>query len=424
MIRRLFVAAALSILSLGAAPPLTTIQDVLYKADGKPFNGTLTIAWASFQAVDNSSVITQSTVVKVLNGNLHVALVPNTTATPATLYTVTYNSDGFAQFQETWSVPSSLTALHVSDVRTGAATSGGSDATDTTVITEPSVVGLVADLGARPLAAPGFSPGHVAVINSSGQVDSVVGNPSDCVYVNGASGPCGSGGGGGSAYNFVDGDSPIGTINGSNASFMLSGIPSPASSLALYRNGVLQKIGLDYTFSGGAIQFLAVSTPQPTDVLLASYRTAISNGTAYPVPQVLCSGSGFASSIASLTMLGMCSVPAGLLAPGDRLEIHVDYAHVGTAGAAAISVVWGGTTVLSANGAAIETMLTGRVDGAIVATGAQVSSQSWGATTAMATGLVNAPDSYSNGLLLTFFGSVAAGADTIALQHYSVVRIP
>jgi len=423
MIRRLFVAAALSILSLGAAPPLTTIQDVLYKADGKPFNGTLTIAWTSFQAVDNSSVVTQSTVVKVLNGNLHVALVPNTTATPATLYTVTYNSDGFAQFQETWSVPSSLTALHVREVRTGAAASGGADATDTTVITESSVVGLVADLGARPLAAPGLSPGHVAVINSSGQVDSVVGNPSDCVYVNGASGPCGSGGGG-SAYNFVDGDSPIGTIDGSNASFSLNGIPDPASSLTVYRNGVLQKLGFDYTFSSGTIQFLTASTPQPTDVLLASYRTNGSGAISYPAPQVLCSGSGFSTSIASLTMLGMCSVPAGLLAPGDRLAVHADYAHVGTAGAAAISVVWGGTTVLSAGAAATETLLTGRVDGAIVATGAQVSSQSWGATTAMATGVVNAPDSYSNGLLLTFFGSVAASAATIALQHFSVVRIP
>jgi len=264
----------------------------------------------------------------------------------------------------------------------------------------------------------------VAFINSSGQVDSVAGNPSDCVYVNGASGPCGSSGGGGSAYNFVDGDSPIGTIDGSNAAFTLNGIPDPASSLALYRNGVLQKAGFDYTFSSGAIQFLAASTPQPTDVLLASYRTNGSGAISYPAPQVLCSGSGFATSIASLTMLGMCSVPAGLLAPGDRLEVHADYAHVGTAGAAAISVVWGGTTVLSAGAAATETLLTGRVDGAIVATGAQVSSQSWGATTAMATGVVNAPDSYSNGLLLTFFGSVAAGADTIALQHFSVVRIP
>ena len=196
MIRRLFVAAALSICPVLASPPLTTIQDVLYKADGKPFNGTLTISWTSFQAVDNTSVVTQSTTVKVVNGNLRVALVPNTTSTPATMYTVTYNSDGFVQFQETWSVPSSLTPLHVRDVRTAPASPGGSDTMDTgaTSIPESSVVGLVADLGARPLAAPGFAPGHAAMIDSSGQVDAVVGNPADCVYVDGTSGPCGSGG--------------------------------------------------------------------------------------------------------------------------------------------------------------------------------------------------------------------------------------
>jgi hypothetical protein len=423
MIRRLFVAAALSICPLLAGPPLTTIQDVLYKADGTRFSGILTISWTSFQAVDNSSIFTQNTTVKVLNGNLHVELVPNTTATPATLYTVTYNSDGLVQFQESWSVPSSLTPLHVSDVRTAPASSGGSDLTDTgTTIPESSVVGLVADLGARPLEAPGFAPGHVATINSSGQVDSVVGNPSDCVYVNGSSGPCG--GGGGSAYEFVDGDSPIGTINGSNATFTLNGVPDPATSMALYRNGVLQKLGFDYSFLNGAIQFVTASTPQPTDVLLASYRTNGSDSTSYPAPQVLCSGTGVAASQFTLTALGTCSVPAGLLAPGDRLEIHVDYAHVGSAGAAAISVSWGNTTALSASAAAAETMLTGRVDGSIVATGAQVSAQSWGASTSLASGVVSAPDSYSAGLTLTFLGSVAAVADTIALQHYSVVRVP
>ncbi|MGO9232504.1 MAG: hypothetical protein ACLQKA_25185 [Bryobacteraceae bacterium] len=423
MIRRLLVAALLSICPLLAAPPLTTIQDVLYKADGKPFNGTMTISWTSFQAVDNSSVVTQNTTVKVLNGNLHVDLVPNTTATPATLYTVTYNSDGFVQFQETWSVPSSLTPLHVRDVRTAPASSGGSDLTDGgTTVPESSVVGLVADLGARPLQAPGFAPGHVAMINSSGQVDSVVGNPADCVYVNGSSGPCGNGSG--AAYNFVDGDSPVGAIDGNNAAFTLNGVPNPASSMALYRNGVLQKAGFDYTFSNGVIQFVPASTPQPTDVLLASYRTAGSDSTSYPSPQVLCSGSGVASSLPNLTTLAMCSVPPGLLAPGDRLEVRVDYAHVGNAGGAAIAVVWGGTTVLNVGAAAVETMLTARVDGAILATGAQVSSQSWGASTAMASGVVSAPDSFSSGLTLTFLGSVVAGADTIALQHYSVVRVP
>jgi len=426
MIRRLFVAALLSMCPVLAGPSLTTIQDVLYKADGTSFNGTLTISWTSFQAVDNTSVITQATTVRVLNGNLRVELVPNTTATPATIYTVTYSSDGFAQFQESWSVPSSLMPLHVRDVRTAPASSGGADTTDTgaTPIPESGVVGLVADLGARPLMAPGFAAGHVAMINSNGQVDSVVGNPSDCVYVNGSSGPCGSGGSG-SAYNFVDGDSPVGTVDGSNTVFTLNGVPNPTSSIALYRNGVLQKSGFDYTLSAGAaIQFAAASTPQPADVLLASYRTTASNSTSWPAPQVLCSGTGAAASSASLTALAACSIPGGLLVPGDRIEIHADYAHMGGAGAAAISVQWGGTTALNVSAAAAETLLTGRLDASILTTGAQLSTQSWGASTNFAAGVLSAPDSYSAGLTLTFLGSVANGADGIVLQHYSVVRVP
>ncbi|MGB7761748.1 MAG: hypothetical protein WBL61_18090 [Bryobacteraceae bacterium] len=422
MIRRLLVAAALSICPVLAGPPLTTIQDVLYKADGSRFNGTLTISWTSFQAVDNSSVVTQSTTVKVLNGNLHVALVPNTTATPATIYTVTYNSEGFVQFQESWSVPSSLTPLHVRDVRTAPASSGGSDTTDSgTTIAEASVVGLVSDLGARPLEAPGFAPGHIAIVNASGQIDSVMGNPSDCVYVNGSSGPCGTGG---SPYNFVDGDSPVGAIDGSNTTFTLNGVPSPATSIALYRNGVLQKAGFDYTLSGGGIQFVAASTPQPTDVLLASYRTAASNGSSWPAPQVLCSGTGTTASLASLTPLAACVIPAGLLAPGDGVEVHFGYAHAGSAGAAAIAIQWGGTTVLNLSAAALETMLTGRLDASILTTGAQVGSQSWGAATSLATGIVSAPDAYSAGLTLTFLGSVANSADSVTLLHYSIVRVP
>lgn len=423
MIRRLFVAAALWICPVLAGPPLTTIQDVLYKADGTRFNGTLTISWTSFQAVDNSSVVTQSTTVKVLDGNLRVDLVPNTTSTPATVYTVTYNSDGRIQFQESWSVPSSLTPLHVRDVRTAPASPGGSDTTDTgtTSIQESSVVGLVADLGTRPLKAPGFAPGHAATINSSGQVDSVVGNPADCVHVDGSSGPCGSGS---SGYNFVDADSPAGVVDGSNTTFMLNGLPSPSSSIAFYRNGVLQKAGFDYTLSGGAIQFVPAATPQPGDVLLASYRTAAGGSTSWPAPQVLCSGTGATASLASLTALATCSVPAGLLVPGDRLEVHFDYAHQGNAGGTAISVQWGGTKVLNFGAAAGESMLTGRVDASILTTGAQVSSQSWGSNTNFAANVVNSSDSYSAGLTLTFLGSVAAGTDAIALQHYSVVRVP
>src|SRR5579862_2840783 len=118
MIRRLFFAAVCLAAAGHAAPALTTIQDVLYKADGTRFNGTLTINWTSFQSADSANIVTQSTSTNVVAGNLRVQLVPTTSVLPAAYYTVTYNSDGRVQFQETWAVPSSVNPLRLRDVRT------------------------------------------------------------------------------------------------------------------------------------------------------------------------------------------------------------------------------------------------------------------------------------------------------------------
>ena len=158
MISRSFLAAVCLATSSFAAPPLTTIQDVLYKADGTRFNGTLTISWTSFEAIDHSVIAQQSTTVTVVNGNLQVQLVPTTTATPAAFYTVVYNSDGRVQFQETWAVPSSVQPLRVRDVRVATAAVGAD--TVTTTVQESDVVGLISDLGARPLKGPGMRRGE------------------------------------------------------------------------------------------------------------------------------------------------------------------------------------------------------------------------------------------------------------------------
>jgi hypothetical protein len=50
--------------------------------------------------------------------------------------------------------------------------------------------------------------------------------------------------------------------------------PSPATSLQLFRNGLLQKAGLDFTLTGSSISFQPGSVPQPGDLLQASYRVA------------------------------------------------------------------------------------------------------------------------------------------------------
>jgi len=422
-LRLLFAAVWLASSAL-AGPPLTTIQDVLYKADGTRFNGTVTISWNSFQAMDNSTIAPQSITVKIADGNLRVQLVPTTTSTPTTYYSAKYNSNGRIQFEETWSVPSSAQPLHVRDVRVATASSAAAvqSGGTSTPAQESEVVGLVADLGARPLKGPGYAAGRVAVVSALGAVESASGNATDCVHVDGSSGPCG-----GSQPSFVDGDSPAGIVDGSNTSFTLSAAPNPASSLAVYRNGMLQKIVQDYTLTASTIQFVAADAPQPGDTLLAGYRlTGTDSGTPqiYPSPQVLCSGTGAATSGTSLASIGACAIPSGLLAPGDRVEIRFDLAHQGTASGFSFEIHWGATTMVHRDAAAGEALVTGRADAALLAPNAQLSSQSWGALLPFSATVGSATDAYTSGVTIDFQGMLAQAGDTLTLANFTVVRFP
>ncbi len=76
-----------------------------------------------------------------------------------------------------------------------------------------------------------------------------------------------------SAITFVDGASPSGTINGTNLSFTLPSTPNPASSLKLYKNGILMMPNLDYTLTGAAITFSSTTAaPAAGDSLQGYYR--------------------------------------------------------------------------------------------------------------------------------------------------------
>jgi hypothetical protein len=264
----------------------------------------------------------------------------------------------------------------------------------------------------------------VAVVNPLGALESVTGSATDCVRVDGSSGPCG-----GLQPSFVDGDSPNGLVDGSNTSFTLSAVPDPASSLAVYRNGVLQKTGQDYTLTGSTIQFVAAAAPQPGDTLLAGYRltgTGSDTGTApvFPNPQVLCSGTGAATGNTTLTSIGACAIPPGLLAPGDRVEIRFDFAHQGTASGFTFEILWGATTILQRDAGAGDALATGRANAAILAAGAQLDSQSWGTLLPFSATVATAADSYTSGLTIDFQGMLAQTGDTLTLGNYTVVRFP
>lgn len=251
-----------------AAPPLTQIHDMLYKADGTPFTGSATISWRSFTAADASNIPTNQVTVQVVAGLLRVRLVPTTNARETAYYIVKFNAEGRTQFTELWAVPPSAVPLRVADIRIPSPP--GSNVTPPpSVVQIADVMGLTEALAARPVKSVAYAPGRVAFIDAMGELAAVSGGPNDCVRANGTVGACGSA----SAIGFVDMEAPQGTINGVNQVFLLSQAPSPAASLHLFRNGILQKQAVDYVLSGNTITFLAASTPQPGDELTASYRT-------------------------------------------------------------------------------------------------------------------------------------------------------
>jgi hypothetical protein len=75
-----------------------------------------------------------------------------------------------------------------------------------------------------------------------------------------------------SVPTFVDFETPVGTVDGANATFVLNAAPSPPASLVLHRNGMTLSPGADYSLSGKSISFSQAAVPQSGDLLSATYR--------------------------------------------------------------------------------------------------------------------------------------------------------
>jgi hypothetical protein len=144
------------------------------------------------------------------------------------------------------------------------------------VVTYPTVAGThgsitfnAAATGCS-IAGPAGPAGATGAQGPAGTIGAT--GPAGAAGAAGATGPQGPAGSGG---NFSDAEVPGGTVNGVNATFVLAAAPSPAGSLMLIRNGLLQTAGIDYTLSGNTITFLAGAIPQSTptpDGLVAWYR--------------------------------------------------------------------------------------------------------------------------------------------------------
>ena len=407
-----------------AAPPLSTVEDVLYKADGSKFNGVAFVEWKSFQAADFSNIATHSVTVTIMDGAIRVQLVPTTNASPGAYYSVRYHSDGRIEFDEIWAVPPSAVPLKLRDVRVATPLSGGQVVPPQaqTEIQESDVVGLVDDLAIRPLMGPGFAPSRTAYISETGTLEAVQGSLDDCVRVDGTAGPCGvvvSGPG------FVDAEIPAGLIDGSNTVFTLADVPSPPSSLSLYRNGVLQKEGVDYILTDTVIEFASGSAPQLDDILVGSYRSTSYDAQSVMLPQVICSSTGLSSSSTTLASLGTCTIAANFLRAGDRVDVRFGYSHEGAQQGFTFEIHWGGATIVSRAGGATDSRVAGYAEFGVHLAGAQWNTQSWGSALALAAGIGNAEESLSAPLVIDLLGKMASTTtDTITLRNFTVVRYP
>jgi len=417
--------ALLMAVTAAGQPALTTIQDILYRADGTRFTGTMFIRYNSFQGGDLSNIATANLILPIVNGTLRVALVPTTTASAGAQYTVTYNSQGIDQFTENWAVPPSTIVIRVRDVRVAGGTVIGPPAI-TTPVEIGDITGLSNELAVRPMKGVGFGIGRAAVINQAGQIDAASGNLGDCVRVDGSSGPCG-GGGGAPGASFADAEVPAGLINGSNAVFTLASAPSPAASLELYLNGLLMSQGADYQITTNTITFFLASIPQTGDLLVARYRFANPNDplSSLASPQVMCSSTGSSTSGTALVELGSCTIAAGLLGAGDRLEVQFHYAHMGTATGFTGALLVGGTTVASRAAGATEALLAGHTSFGIYGGGQTWDTQTWGIALSLAANAGTASENTSQSLRVSLQGQMAgATSDSVLLRNFTVIRYP
>jgi hypothetical protein len=410
--------------AFGAGPALTRIEDVIYRADGTRFQGVALIEWKSFVTAAGDNIGMQAKVVSIIDGVLQVQLAPTTNVVGGAYYLVKYNSSGKVQFVETWEVPPSATKVKLADVRSelnpgsGTVSSGASQISD--------ITGLSAELAVRPSKGAGYAASRTAIINNSGLLEGAAGTADDCVKVDGTSGPCGTVG---NSNGFVDQEVPQGTMDGTNAAFVLTNVPSPSGSLMVYRNGLLMKNTVDYTTTGNVLTFVSGALPQSGDLLLASYRTAGSGQASTSLvqaTQVLCSSPGAATAEVAQTRLGSCTIPAGVLHEGDRLEVRTDWTHTGQAVGFVIWVEWSGSAMMSRTLSAGESLLAARSDVAINAAAAQWSSSSWGAITQTATSAGTAAINRSASITLNFGAALGSYSttDSVGLRNFTVLRYP
>ncbi len=159
-------------------------------------------------------------------------------------------------------------------------------------------------------------------------------------------------------------------------------------------------------------------------------RKTFEAGQVHPVPQVLCSVGGGATSSTTNVVIGSCSIPQTFFDSGDRIEISLNFEHAGSASAFVTEIFIGSTSVFNRQFATTDTLAYVKGSGGYYPTGAAFGTHSFGTAgsssgTAMAGLSGNVTLTPTAATQITFRARLAtASSDVVTLRNYTVVRFP
>ena len=181
----------------GSGPAMTTISDVVYRADGMPATGTLLLSWPTFSTAGGQAVAAGTKSVTLgPQGVLAVDLAPNSGASPAgTFYTVVFQLDDGVK-TEYWAVPTTSPTT-LAAVRTTLGQTGSAAQMATRQYVDGVVAGKASDAvvvhllgsetiaGAKQFAAPPSVPAPLQPTDAANKayVDVAVANVGSGSYV-------------------------------------------------------------------------------------------------------------------------------------------------------------------------------------------------------------------------------------------------
>jgi hypothetical protein len=153
-------------------------------------------------------------------------------------------------------------------------------------------------------------------------------------------------------------------------------------------------------------------------------RRTVDAGQIHTQMQVICNSTGLETT--TNARLGSCFIPEFYFDAGDRIEIHFNYEHEGSASDWNFGVVFGPGLLISKNVDKAETIVTGKSDGALFGGGIVWGTQSYGSSVynfTVNTGKAAAIPTAA--FLVEFYGALLTpGVDKVKLLNFTVIRYP